>query len=146
MRRFKWLLTVRDLSSQLEAFLTYLLSDGKQAKATAKEIGVKIEGVSDKVQCVDDKVQVVIVGARGLPVDCQALLTSILSDGEQARVAAKEIGDKVTCVDEKVQVVIDGVRGLSIQWLNPSNICTFRRQTGKSSGARSKFGYSTSSQ
>ena len=50
------------------------------------------------------------------PVDCQAHLTSILSDGEQAKVAAKEIGDKVTCVDEKVQVVIDGARVLSIRW------------------------------
>ena len=80
------------------------------------------------------------------PVDCQAHLTSILSDGEQAKVTAKEMGDKVTCVDEKVQVIIDGARGLSIQWLKPSNVCTFRRQTGKSSGTRNKLGYSTSGQ
>ena len=53
----------RTLSSQLKAFLRYILSDGKQ---TAKEIGVKIEDVGDKVQCVDDKVQVVIDGAQGL--------------------------------------------------------------------------------
>ena len=49
------------------------------------------------------------------PVDCQTRLTSILSDGQQARVAAKDIGDKVAdvgvkvkCVDDKVQVIIDG--------------------------------------
>ena len=102
--------------------------------------------MSDKVQCVDEKVQVVIDGARGLSVDCQAHLTSILSDGEQAKVTAKEMGDKVTCVDEKVQVIIDGARGLSIQWLKTSNVCTFRRQTGKSSGTRNKIGYSTSGQ
>ena len=49
------------------------------------------------------------------PVDCQTSLTSGLSDGKQARFAAKDIGDKVAdmgvkvgCVDDKVQVVIDG--------------------------------------
>jgi hypothetical protein len=70
------------------------------------------------------------------PVNCWTLLISILSDGNQARVVAKDIGDKVAniggtlegvrdnvgdvgdkvedigdqvqCVDEKVQVVIDG--------------------------------------
>ena len=41
----------RSLSIQLQGFLTYMLSDGKQA---AKEIGVKIEDVGDKVQCVLD--------------------------------------------------------------------------------------------
>ena len=45
------------------AFLTSILSDGKHA---AKEIGVKIEDVGDKVLCVDEKVQVLIDGARGL--------------------------------------------------------------------------------
>ena len=39
-------------------------------------------------------------------VDYYTLLTAILSDGKQARVAAMEIG-------EKVQVVIEGARGLS---------------------------------
>ena len=60
----------RTLSSQLKTFLTYMLSDGKQARVAAKEIsdkvsdvGAKIEDVGDKVQCVDDKVQVVIDGA-----------------------------------------------------------------------------------
>ena len=43
-------------------------------------------------------------------VDFRSLMTSILSDGKQAREAAKDIGDKVRCVDEKVQVVIDGAR------------------------------------
>ena len=45
--------------------------------------------------------------------DCERLPTSILSDGKQAKVAAKDIGDKVQCVDEKVQVVIDGAPPLS---------------------------------
>ena len=82
----------------MKHFLTYILSDGKQA---AKEIGDKVSDVGDKVQCVDDKVQVVIDGARGFSVDCQTIITSRLLDGQQARVAAKDIGDKV-------QVVIDG--------------------------------------
>ena len=57
----------------------------------------------------------------------QTFLTSILSDGEQAKLAAKDIGlkvadvgvkiedvgDKLQCVDEKVQVVIHGAQGLS---------------------------------
>ena len=82
----------------MKHFLTYILSDGKQA---AKEIGDKVSDVGDKVQCVDDKVQVVIDGARGFSVDCQTIITSRLLDGQQARLAAKDIGDKV-------QVVIDG--------------------------------------
>ena len=48
----------RSLSSQLQGFLTHMLSDGKQA---AKEIGVKIEDVGDKVQRVID-------GARRLSI------------------------------------------------------------------------------
>ena len=48
----------RSLSIQLQAFLTYMLSDGKQA---AKEIGVKIEDVGDKMQRVID-------GARSLSI------------------------------------------------------------------------------
>ena len=60
--------------------------------------------------------------------------------------AVKEIGDRVQCVDEKVQVVIDGARGLFILQLKPFNISTSRWQAGKSSGTRSKFCYSTSSQ
>jgi hypothetical protein len=61
------------------------------------------------------------------PLDRKPLLKSILSDGKQARVAAKDIGDKVTdvgvkiegvggsvqCIDEKVQVVIDGALDIS---------------------------------
>ena len=48
----------------------------------------------------------------------QTILTFILPDGKQARIAAKDIGDKVAdmgvkveCLDDKVQVVIDGTRG-----------------------------------
>ena len=57
----------------MKIFVTCLLSDGKQARVAAKEIGgkvadvgVKIEDVGDKVQCVDERVQVVIDGALGL--------------------------------------------------------------------------------
>ena len=57
----------RTLSSQLKAFLMYMLSDGKQATKEigdkVSHVGVKIEDVGDKVQFVDDKVQVVIDGA-----------------------------------------------------------------------------------
>jgi methyl-accepting chemotaxis protein len=89
-------------------------------------MGDKVEEVGDKVgekvQCVDDKVQVVIDGARGLSSQLENILTSMVSDGRQARVAAKDlsdkvdgveekvedIGDQVQCVNEQVQVVIDG--------------------------------------
>ena len=53
------------------------------------------------------------------PVDCQSILTYGLSDGKQARVAAKDISDKVAdmgvkveCLDDKVQVVVDGTQGV----------------------------------
>jgi hypothetical protein len=42
------------------------------------------------VQNVDEKVQVAIDGARGLFSQLLNLLTPILSDGKQARVAAQE--------------------------------------------------------
>ena len=61
------------------------LSDGKQAKVAAKEIGDKVEGVSGKVE---------------------------------------EVGDKVQCLDDKVQIVLDGARVLFSQLLNHSNICS----------------------
>ena len=70
----------RVLSIQSETLRTAVLSDGKQAKVVAKEIGDKIadlndkvenvsdkvEGVGDKVQCVDNKIQMAIDGARVL--------------------------------------------------------------------------------
>ena len=87
---------------------------------------------------------------------------SIISDGGQTRVAAKDLGhkvvnvgvkveevsdkveeigdkvddvdDKVQYIDKKVQVVLDGARGLSSQLSNPSNIYIFRRQASKRSG------------
>ena len=101
-----------------------MLSGGKQA---TKEIGDKVADVGDKVQSVDEKVQVVIDGAQGL-FGCISDLPNIYtSDGEQAKLAAKDIGlkvadvgvkiedvgDKLQCVDEKVQVVIHGAQGLS---------------------------------
>jgi hypothetical protein len=52
-----------------------------------EEVGDK---VGDKVQCVDEKVQVVIHGTQGLSGQLKIILTSILSDGKQARVAARE--------------------------------------------------------
>ena len=50
--------SARSLSIQLQGFLTYMLSEGKQA---AKEIGIKIEDVGDKMQRVID-------GARSLSI------------------------------------------------------------------------------
>ena len=89
----------------------------------------KVEEVGDKVQCVGDKVQVVIDGALALFCQLKTFLRYIISDGKQARVAAKEISDKVSDVgvkvervDDKVQVVIDGARGLSGRLSNHSNI------------------------
>ena len=123
----------------------------------------KVEEVGKQVQCVDDKVQVVIDGARGMfgRLLSPSNVRPIISDGRQAKVAAKDIdnrvvnvgvkveevgdkvedignevehvGDKVQCVDEKVQVVIDGARGLSSQLSNPFKIYTFRRQASKRS-------------
>ena len=103
--------------------------DGKVEEVVDKvgDVGVKVGDVGDKVQCVDDKVQVVIDGAQNLSSQLKTFLTYMLSDGEQARVAAKEIGDKISdvgvkiedvgdvvqCVDDNVRVVIDGAWRLS---------------------------------
>jgi 23S rRNA pseudoU1915 N3-methylase RlmH len=66
--------------------------DGKVERVEDKveNVSDKVEGVGDKVQCVDEKVQVVIDGARGLSSQLTTVQTFILSDGKQARVAAKE--------------------------------------------------------
>ena len=90
----------------------------------------------------------VIDGARALysRVDCQSLLTSIHSDGKQARAAAKDIGDKVQCVDEKVQVVIDGEGFQSSRLLALSNVNTFRQRASESSGTGNEIGHTTSCQ
>ena len=45
--------------------LTYRLSDGKQTRVAAKDIGEKVADMGVKVECLDDKVQVVIDGTRG---------------------------------------------------------------------------------
>ena len=59
MTRSKWSLTVReDCPVDYRALLTPILSDGKQARVLAKDIG-------DEVKCVDEKVQVAIDGTRG---------------------------------------------------------------------------------
>ena len=117
----------------------------------------KVEEVVKQVQCVDDKVQVVIDGARGIfgQLLSPSNVQPIISDGRQAKVAAKDIGnkveevgnkvedignkvedmdDKVQCIDEKVDVVIDGAHGLSGQLSNPSNIYIFRRQASNGGG------------
>ena len=47
----------------IENLLTYMFSDGKQARVATKEISDKVADVGVKVECVDDKVQVVIDGA-----------------------------------------------------------------------------------
>jgi methyl-accepting chemotaxis protein len=91
-----------------------------------EEVGDKVEGVGDKVeevgdkvgdkvQCVDDKVQVVIDGTQGLSSLLKSVLTSILSDGKQARLAAKDLGDKVADVGVKVEGVEDKVEDIGDQ-------------------------------
>ena len=61
----------------MKHFQSSILSDGKQAKVAAKDIG--------------DKVQVVIDGALGLSTRLlKTLLTPIFSDSNHARVAAQE--------------------------------------------------------
>ena len=99
----------------IENLLTYMFSDGKQARVATKEISDKVADVGVKVHSVDEKIQVVIDGARGLSNRLSNLVTSILLDGKEVRVATKDISDKVAdvgvkveCVDDKVQVVIDG--------------------------------------
>ena len=63
---------------------------GDKVGDKVEEVGDKVGDVGDKVQRVDDKVQVVIDGARTCPIGCQTILTSILADGKQTRVAAQE--------------------------------------------------------
>ena len=53
-------------------------------------VGDKVGDLSDKVKSVDNKVQVVIDGARACLISRQTILTSILTDGKQTRVAAQE--------------------------------------------------------
>ena len=63
---------------------------GDKVGDKVEEVGDKVGDVGDKVQRVDDKVQVIIDGARTCPIRCQTILTSILADGKQTRVAAQE--------------------------------------------------------
>jgi 23S rRNA pseudoU1915 N3-methylase RlmH len=88
--------------------------DGKVERVEDKveEVGDK---VGDKVQCVDKKVQVVIDGTQGLSSPLKSILTPILSDGKQARVAAKDLGDKVADVGVKVKGVEDKVEDIGDQ-------------------------------
>ena len=66
-------------------------------------------------------------------------------DGKVEKVEDKvgDMGDQLQCVDGKVQAVIDGEQGVSCQSLIPSNMFTFRQQTGKRGGEGSKLNYST---
>jgi hypothetical protein len=50
----------------------------------------EVKVVDGKVESVESKVQVVIDGAQGLSSKLKTILTSILSDRKQARVAATE--------------------------------------------------------
>ena len=74
--------------------------DGK-----VEEVVDIVGDVGDKVQFVDDKVQVVIEGAQALSSQLNPFLTYMLSDGKQARVAAKEISDKLSDVGVKIDYV-----------------------------------------
>jgi archaellum component FlaC len=76
-----------------------------------EDVGEKVEGVGEKVdevgdkvgekvQCVDEKVQVVINGARGLSSQLKSILTSILSDGKQAKFIIQQTAngiDEIKC-------------------------------------------------
>ena len=104
-----------------------------------------VEIVDGKVEEVGDKVEVVIDGTRTMSSQLKTFLICPLSDGKQARVAAKEISGKVADVGDKVQVVIDGARGFLSQWLKP-NFYTFRQQASKSSGTGNKIGHSAGCQ
>ena len=75
-----------------------------------EEVGDKVGDVGDKVQRVDDKVQVVIDGARACPISRQTILTSILADGNQARVAVQET--KLV-----VQHAADDIDEIKCSWL-----------------------------
>ena len=85
-----------------------------------------VEILDGKVEEVGGKVEVVIDGARTLSSQLKTFLICLLSDGKQARVAAREISGKVADVGDKVQVVIDGARGLSGRLSNLSNIYYLR--------------------
>jgi hypothetical protein len=67
-----------------------MLSDGKQAREAAKDIGEKVADVGVKLECVDEKVQVVIDGTQGSSSELLSPPTSIPSDGKQTRAAAQE--------------------------------------------------------
>ena len=70
--------------------------DGKVQKVEDKveDVGDKVEEVGEKVggkvECVDEKVQVLIDGTRGLSSPFRTILTLTFSDGNQAKLAAKE--------------------------------------------------------
>ena len=67
MTRSRWSLTVREACPvDCQTTLKYRLSDGKQARVAAKDIGDKVADMGVKVECLDDKVQVVIDGTQGV--------------------------------------------------------------------------------
>jgi archaellum component FlaC len=95
---------VEDVGEKVEGVGEKVEGVGEKVEGVGEKVegvGEKVEGVGEKVdevgdkvgekvQCVDEKVQVVINGARGLSSHLKTILTSILSDGKQARVAATE--------------------------------------------------------
>ena len=106
--------------------------DGKVERVENKvevvgdKVGDKVEGVGDKVgvvgakvQRVDDMVRVVIDGARACPISRQTILTSILADGKQTRVAAQE-------TRLVVQHAVNDIDEIKCSWLpNLAIICTW---------------------
>ena len=142
-----------DLEDALKKLDRLTLEEARMANAEvlrlAHSIRDGVEIVDGKVEEVGNKVQVVIDGARNLSSHSKAFLIYTLSDGQQARVVAKDIrdkvsdvgdkvsdvgvkiedvGDKVQCVDDKVQVVIDGAREFPVDC---QTILTSRLSDGK---------------
>ena len=94
--------------------------DGKVQKVEDKveDVGDKVDEVGEKmgdqVQCVDEKVQVLIDGTRGLSSPFRTILTLTFSDGNQARLEAKE-------AKSIIQQTADGVDEIKCSCL-PTNI------------------------
>jgi hypothetical protein len=117
--------------------------DGKVERVEDKveDVGDKVEEVGDKVgekvQCVDEKVQVVIDGAQGLPSQLKSILTSILSDGKQAKSIIQQAAngiDEIKCSYLLTNAVVccsrlnlltgNQWKQLQRTWLSPSDPST----------------------
>ena len=153
-----------DLEDALKKLDSLTLEEARMANAEvlrlAHSIRDGVEIVDGKVEEVGAKVQVVIDSARILSSHSKAFLIYTLSDGKQARVAAKDIrdkvsdvgdkvsdvgvkiedmGDKVQCVDDKVQAVIDGAQEFPVDCQTLGQIIlTSRLSDGKQSRLAAK--------